>query len=1481
MALNDSAAADILNKFSEMVQSYYEQLNTQKQLSLNEVNQLYSKLKNLEKVTVWEDEQENCIISDILMYIEIILTFVSNTSAFEFRQLKSFINIYLGALLEVLATASFRNKFIINCTDKVFNMFLYYKFNFVAVEGLLALFNEIASTVRLEVRKETGESLIHYVYQLIDTLILFGDYVIQSHVIETIFHIFGSFIMQSDLSYPLFPNDAELDASLKEVNCPKLYDEKVRLWLNKFNMRNPKILSLACQTILVGDYYCLPPKGFDTLWVDFNIEDKTVAFYCNSANDTVNRVYIVSKNVKNIHINRQLGKKEAILRLKLSKACITNVDQNIWDSMPKNIKIVIQNQEKEISNLIRTILPRLFKDVFSHVSPKISRSLKEVYKPLRIKQYRVSTVNHKSTGKSTSSNKKVSNNDADLNSSTEVHIPESQSSLKFSKPTDYITSPVSIEAHVAESQMNVKISKSRSDLVTSPISTSITELISESSTTRSIPDNRSDILSDNDEPTTTKDVIQDRSVSSSFKFVECSEEFQTAKDVCSLEFEETDGIVRRVQLTTSKLCSNVLDELTCNKSKPFSTNCSRVQVDVHIVDNGSVTPEKKISSESGQSSSLLEFLEQEDLKQQGKLNLLTNHSVTVTPENKVSSESCQSSSLLEFVDEQEDLEQGELKLLTNNNVTVTPEKKVSSDSGQSSSLLEFVQEQEDLEQPGNSNLLTSHSVTVTPEKKLRSEHGQSFSLLEFIEQENFKTPRKSKLLANQKIEKCFKNVKRRSKTLQKPKSSGDCNETESHGLNVINSESAVKGNATKNPLVEPTDECLEKRLQTSNNDPSRNNIEHVAVNISLESDIASVCYNPLNTNSVQSNQESNRQLINSGAARKYASTPRKETRPKESTLCSINISNIAADSVLIRNETQKYFPDRNNVIHSEDSTVSAGNTQTDFNLTDSDKTLIVGTDSTGDCVVGLEEKKNASKGRKQQNKQKKRKLPGSDQSLNVLKPVEDGVMPGDMKKRDDSQREKQHTERRRTKSPGSVESSNVFELLENDSKDVRPDENEKKHDSKRKKQTTDRKKRKLGSDVGLDGKVKIIDSKRKKQPIDKKKIKSPNAHPSWNVLKLLKDDVRLGEEKRNDSQRKKQPTEREKRILSGSDQSSNQCEPLDNDIVAEQNIQENSEREKTSEFQNEQSNRNFTSVGEDTDNNDSLILLEANMAEENTANLNVESCDTFTKIKNNKRNITTGKKQDEITESVMELCEDSTFKKRKNRTLFDPTDLSYLDRINLDETFMTTKTNIPNVPSSPKSKQTKNRTKATTTIKNRSIKKKTKPKKQPDTVESPYFNRRSKGHCADVSFRPRNLDWNELLNISRNLPNRNNSSGSRTEFPSLSFAHVRDDNDTCQLPMDSFTSSSLEEEPLNTESIVNEIDIAGIDKRANHTVFDHGPEEAQTEDVEITENETRFPQKTLNSKEVVKKLLQLAITCLDDDNNNNPELIAKIQALLE
>lgn len=115
------------------------------------------------EVTIWEDEQENCIIRDAPMYIEIILTFVSSTPTFELRQQKSYLRKYLGVLLQVFTGSRFRNKFIINCTEKVFNLFLYYKFNFVAMESMLALFNEIASSAKLDIRMETGEHLIHYV----------------------------------------------------------------------------------------------------------------------------------------------------------------------------------------------------------------------------------------------------------------------------------------------------------------------------------------------------------------------------------------------------------------------------------------------------------------------------------------------------------------------------------------------------------------------------------------------------------------------------------------------------------------------------------------------------------------------------------------------------------------------------------------------------------------------------------------------------------------------------------------------------------------------------------------------------------------------------------------------------------------------------------------------------------------------------------------------------------------------------------------------------------------------------------------------------------------------------------------------------------------------------------------------------------------------------------------------------------------------
>lgn len=60
-----------------------------------------------------------------------------------------------------------------------------------------------------------------------------------------------------------------------------------------------------------------------------------------------------------------MGKKEAILFLKLLKPCVTNVDQSIWNTMHSHIKITIKNQDREISHLIRNVLPPLFGETFS------------------------------------------------------------------------------------------------------------------------------------------------------------------------------------------------------------------------------------------------------------------------------------------------------------------------------------------------------------------------------------------------------------------------------------------------------------------------------------------------------------------------------------------------------------------------------------------------------------------------------------------------------------------------------------------------------------------------------------------------------------------------------------------------------------------------------------------------------------------------------------------------------------------------------------------------------------------------------------------------------------------------------------------------------------------------------------------------------------------------------------------------------------
>ncbi|XP_066153305.1 uncharacterized protein [Euwallacea fornicatus] len=386
--IQNSLEHNMYKNFFDAVDDVYSLLQSQNALQIKQLSMLVSKLKELKNISIPQGQLPE-FINCALNYIEIVLTFISTLK--DYTRQKELVLYFLYMIPYFFNKPEEVEEFMKEATVKILELFMFGNFSIVSNRELLGTFNSIAIKSSKETRTAVAEKTLYYMYKLIDSLSTYGDYGLQADIMETLFRIYGSHIRGKKIKYDLLPGSAELSEELATNISSDNFDLHVRHWLNKFNQNSSLIFTLPCQQLVFGDVAVKNIQEFGPItWLDFDLKEQIIGFYMEGRDSTWNRVIFFAKNVSNVNVNRQFTtyNKTTTVTVILSKPCISEAmdSQDYCNSLSKELKIVISNEERDkITKLISHVLPKIFGDVFTHSSSRISQKLKQVYKPLRMK----------------------------------------------------------------------------------------------------------------------------------------------------------------------------------------------------------------------------------------------------------------------------------------------------------------------------------------------------------------------------------------------------------------------------------------------------------------------------------------------------------------------------------------------------------------------------------------------------------------------------------------------------------------------------------------------------------------------------------------------------------------------------------------------------------------------------------------------------------------------------------------------------------------------------------------------------------------------------------------------------------------------------------------------------------------------------------------------------------------------------------------
>ncbi|XP_050506801.1 uncharacterized protein LOC114327608 [Diabrotica virgifera virgifera] len=117
-----------------------------------------------------------------------------------------------------------------------------------------------------------------YIYKLVDTLSIYGDYDFQSLVLELILKTCIKKDLKKILN-DLFPESEELRTKFSEIS-PRKFDSTARSFLQVLNCRTNAIFSICCEKVMIDYIDCEQNIGESTgVWIDINLLDSIISWY--------------------------------------------------------------------------------------------------------------------------------------------------------------------------------------------------------------------------------------------------------------------------------------------------------------------------------------------------------------------------------------------------------------------------------------------------------------------------------------------------------------------------------------------------------------------------------------------------------------------------------------------------------------------------------------------------------------------------------------------------------------------------------------------------------------------------------------------------------------------------------------------------------------------------------------------------------------------------------------------------------------------------------------------------------------------------------------------------------------------------------------------------------------------------------------------------------------------------------------------------
>ncbi|XP_057651279.1 uncharacterized protein LOC130890894 [Diorhabda carinulata] len=222
-----------------------------------------------------------------------------------------------------------------------------------------------------------------YIYKLIESLHVYGDFDLQIMILKTIFSVYGKIRIIANLKQ-IMPDLIDLRQDISQINEEDSFREDCRKFLNKMNANQGKIFSLQCKNIQLNEStYVIPMESICGVWVDFNLLDNVMSWQQKvSSNDTWEVITLFSSEVETVFLGT--SQETFFVTLNISGSCISSIaeNQDTADKI-KSINLVIENSEIGDA-LIKDILPKVFGTKYKYSPKTVDITFSMNHKPLLI-----------------------------------------------------------------------------------------------------------------------------------------------------------------------------------------------------------------------------------------------------------------------------------------------------------------------------------------------------------------------------------------------------------------------------------------------------------------------------------------------------------------------------------------------------------------------------------------------------------------------------------------------------------------------------------------------------------------------------------------------------------------------------------------------------------------------------------------------------------------------------------------------------------------------------------------------------------------------------------------------------------------------------------------------------------------------------------------------------------------------------------------